>query len=613
MNPVLKLSMHLVRFFSTALALSIFLGSFVYASDSKIDETDRLADFLQRVYERTLSQHPELAFKLGQTKHFTAWDERSISKRDDDVRQNWLDLQALHDEFDYSKLNKQGQLNYRAFEADLKLRIKRHAWRFHISPVNQIVGIHLEIPGLLSKSLNIDSVEDARRYIHAIKTVGKPIDQFIELFKERESEGFLLAKSVVPRLIQAAKSIASGTLQGEDKNNILLADFKRKIKQSAISEKIRPRLLADFKSAMDKDFIPAYQRLISAFEQHQAIAGINDKGAWQHPDGQRFYQFLLGQFTTTDISASEVHNLGIKEVARIHQEMNQIRRELGFKDDLKAFFAHLKTAPEFYFANTDEGREQYLKLAHSIVGDAENRIHDILPMALEHELVIRRIEAYKEKSAPVGFYEAGTPDGSIPGTVFLGMYDMASAATYDLSALLAHEGIPGHHLQISVMQSQKHVPNVRKYYVWWSNTAFTEGWALYAEYLAKEMGLYPDAYAEFGRLAGELWRACRLVVDSGLHSKKWSRQQAIDYLNENTASSLENNTRAVDRYLAVPGQATAFKIGMMKILQLREKAQAALGNDFDIREFHYAVLKNGPIPLSLVEEEVEAWILSKRK
>ena len=592
----------------------LFLIPFpVHTSESKFDETRRLADFLQGIYDRTLSRNPELALKLGETGRFTQWDDRSIKKRNEEVWQTWQDLHKLHNDFDYAKLSAQGKLNYRAFESDLKLRIERHSWRYYISPVNQIVGIHLEIPGLLTRSLNIHKVEDARAYITAIKTVGAPIEQFIELFKAREDRGFLLAESVVPRLIQAAKSVISGTLQGDKKNNILLADFKRKLKDADIDDKTTLSLLADFKVTMENDFIPAYQRLIDTFEQHGKIKQISDDGLWRYPDGAEFYQFLLGQFTTTGITAVEVHALGLKEVARIHVQMNRIKNALGFKGGLEDFFTHLKTASEFYFPNTDKGRAQYLELAYEIVEQAKSRIHDILPMGLEHELVLRRIDTYREKSSPAGFYAAGTADGSVPGTVFLGMYDMASAAIYDLNALLAHEGIPGHHLQFSVMQSQQHVPNVRRYYIWWSNTAFTEGWALYAEYPAKEMGLYQDNYAEFGRLTGELWRACRLVVDSGLHFEKWSRQQAIDYLDENTASSVENNTRAVDRYLAVPGQATAFKIGMMTILQLRKKAQAALGDDFDIREFHYAVLKNGPIPLSLVEEEVDAWVSSKQK
>ena len=580
-------------------------------AETDLAESYYFAEFLESVYQKILAQNPELSTKLGKKDNSSNWNDRSITKMDEDVRQNWRDLQSLHTNFEYSKLSDLDQLNYRAFEADLKLRIKRYSWRYHLSPINQIVGVHLEIPGLLTKSHMIESVHDAQAYLGRVQSVAGPIDQFIELLNEREKRGFLLSKSVVPRLIGASESIISGGLEGDKDNNLLLADFKQKLSHLVLENTVKEKLIAELKVAIEEQFMPAYKRLIQAFEDHQDL-DINDNGAWRLPDGDAFYQFLLQQFTTTDITADEVHSLGLKEVARIHHEMIKIKNDVGFEEDLNSFFEHLKTAQQFYYPNTKQGREDYLKQAREFLKNAKKHVKDFLPVTLNHDLLIKRIEAYREKSAPVGYYEAGSPDGAIPGTVFLGMYDMTSAAKYDLGALLSHEGIPGHHLQLSLMQSQPYVPNLRKYYVWWSNTAFTEGWALYAEYLAKEIGLYNDPYSEFGRLAGELWRACRLVVDSGLHAKRWSRQQAIDYLNENTASSIENNTRAIDRYLAVPGQATAFKIGMMKILELRAYARMQLGKKFDIREFHFVILRNGPIPLSLVEEEVQTWVKSKQ-
>ncbi len=579
--------------------------------ETGINESERLTEFLESVYQRTLAESPELSSKLGEKDNNSKWNDISVAKMDKNVRQNWKDLQTLHTNFDYSKLNSENQLNYRAFEAELQLRIKRHSWRYHISPINQIVGVHLELPGLLTKSHQIDNLPDAQAYITRVKTAGTPVDQFIEFFKEREKRGFYLAKSLMPRLIGASESIISGGLEGDADINLILKDFKQKLTGLTLDTTVRDGLIVDLKSALEDEFVPAYQRLIQIFKDHQAL-DINDNGAWRLPDGDAFYQFLLQQFTTTDLSANEIHDLGLKEVSRIHAEMNNIKTKVGFEGDLKSFFEHLKTDPQFFYPNTDKGREDYLVQAHDFVENAKSHIEDFLPIALEHKLQIKRIEAYREKSAPVGYYEAGTPDGSVPGTVFLGMYDMSGAAKYDLGALLSHEGIPGHHLQLSVMQSQQHIPNIRKHYVWWSNTAFTEGWALYAEYLAREVGLYDDPYSEFGRLAGELWRACRLVVDSGLHAKRWSRQQAVDYLTENTSTSVENNIRAVDRYLAVPGQATAFKVGMMKILELRESARQQLGEKFDLSQFHLVVLRNGPIPLSLIEEEVQTWVKNKQ-
>ena len=591
--------------------------------EDRQSESQRLAEFLEAVYQRRLAADPMLATRLGLKDGNDRWTDLSIERMNADERQHWLDLNTLHTSFDIEKLDSAGQFNYRAFEAELKLRIERASWRYHLNPINQIVGLHLQIPGLLINYHLIDSSDDAQAYIARLRSAGQPIDQFIAFFKARESRGFSLPKSVLPRLIDAAQKVVQGDLQaevgggvegrvegsveGEGEQNVLMVDFTRKVNALAIGESDKAGLIGAARSAIEDAFIPAYQRLIAAFEQHRPLAD-SDQGVWRLADGEQFYRFLLQQYTTTAITAEEVHQLGLAEVERIHAEMNEIKAEVGFAGSLEAFFAHLKSAPGFYYANTAEGRRDYLQFARGIVDNAAARVGDILPQAPGGSVVVKRIEPYREKSAPVGFYESGTADGVKPGTVYLGMYDMSGLSTVDLPALLFHEGIPGHHLQSVVMQTQEHIPNIRKYYIWWSNTAYTEGWALYAEYLASELGLYHSPYAEFGRLAGELWRACRLVVDSGLHARRWSRQQAIDYLTQNTASSVANNQRAVDRYLAVPGQATAFKIGMMKILQLRERARAELKDKFDIREFHYRVLRNGPVPLDMLEREVLAWI-----
>lgn len=570
------------------------------------DASQRFADFIEAVYQRRIASHPMLAAQLGVDKDQSKWDDLSMAGREEDVRLHQRDLQTLHQKFDYENLDGEAQLNYRAFEADLELRLERDRWRYHLSPINQIVGLHLEIVGILKNSHRIKNVTDARAYIARMIAVGTPIDQFIQFLKIREEKGFFLSKSVIPRLSDAARSIIADPREGEQKDsNILLADFSRKISHLDVSGQDKTQLVTDMKQALRRHFIPAYQRLIQAFEDHQKF-DVNDRGVWRMPDGDQFYQFLLRQFTTTDITADEVHSYGLSEVSRIHREMEQIKKKVGFDGNLKEFFDHLKTSPQFHYPNTDQGRADYLKDTNLIVARAKDGIDTILSVPLQDELVIKRMEAYREKSAPIAFYEGG--EGDTPGTIYLGMYDMAGIARYDMNSLLYHEGIPGHHLQNSIMHSQKNIPNLRKYYVWWSNSAFTEGWALYAEYLAKEMGLYNDPYAEFGRLAGELWRACRLVVDSGLHAKRWTRQQAIDYFKENTANSEENNAREVDRYLAVPGQATAFKIGMRKILQLREKARSQLRDKFDVREFHYIILKNGPLPLHLLEGEIDHWV-----
>lgn len=570
-------------------------------------DSERLSAMLETVYERRVAGNPILATKLGRRDGLDAWPDMSPAARERQLENVRADLERLRREIDPADLDPGALLNYRAFEADLELRIERDRWRYHLNPINQIVGLHLEVAGVLINYHRIESTADAEAYISRLAGIGEPIDQLIAILEAREEKGFLLPESLFPRLIGAAESIAGGS--GTD--NVILADFQRKVAALDLPEADEQALIARAESAFEGQFVPAYSRLVAELRAQQARAK-GSAGVWRMPEGDAFYQFLLSQYTTTDITADEVHELGLAEVARLHEAMDGIRKQVGFEGDLQAFFAHLKSDPQFYFANTDEGREAYLALAKDIVEGAVARVGEVIPGPMPAPLQVRRIEAYREKSAPVGFYEQGNPGAGKPGTVYLGMYDMQGAARYDLPALLYHEGVPGHHLQSAVMQTEPAIPAIRQYYTWWQNTAYTEGWALYAESLADELGLYTDPYARFGLLAGELWRACRLVVDSGLHAKRWTREQAIAYLNENTASSVENNERAVDRYLAVPGQATAFKIGMRKLTQLRERASAALGEQFDSREFHDLVLRSGPLPLYLLEQRVDGWVASRK-
>ncbi|MBN7795587.1 DUF885 family protein [Parahaliea mediterranea] len=569
-------------------------------------EAEELDAMLDAVYERRVEHDPTLATKLGRRGGLDAWPDISARARAEELERVRADLDRLREEIDFARLDADAQLNYKAFEADLQLRIDRGRWRYHLNPINQIVGLHLEITGVLINYHRIDDVAAAEAYIARLESVGEPIDQLIATLKTREDKGFHLPAALFPRLIQAAQSIAADT--GDD--NVILSDFRRKVAGLELPAAREQALFSRARAAFEAHFAPAYARLVAELQAEQERAP-GSSGVWSMPEGDAFYQFLLSQYTTTDITADEVHALGLAEVARLHAEMDAIREQVGFEGDLKAFFQHLKTDPQFYFDNSDEGRAAYLALAQSIVDGAVARVDQVLPGGLPAPLQVRRIEAYREKSAPVGFYESGSPETGKPGTVYLGMYDMAGAARYDLPALLYHEGVPGHHLQSAIMQTEPSIPAIRQYYTWWQNTAYTEGWALYAETLADELGLYTDPYAQFGRLAGELWRACRLVVDSGLHAKRWSREEAIAYLNENTASSVENNERAVDRYLAVPGQATAFKIGMGKLIELREHAAAELGERFDSRQFHELVLRSGPLPLYLLEERVDHWIASR--
>jgi uncharacterized protein (DUF885 family) len=331
-------------------------------------------------------------------------------------------------------------------------------------------------------------------------------------------------------------------------------------------------------------------------------------GVWQLPQGDELYRFLVRQFTTTQMTPEEVHQLGLREVARTHREMRAIMAQVGFKGDVITFMKQAKADPQFYMHDDDAGRAAYLARAQGIVAAMQAK----LPMAFAKPpplpLEILPTPDYRAAGAPSGFYTAGTADGSRPGVVYVNLTDLHTRPVYDLESLLYHESVPGHHLQIASILVDAAVPQLRKVERYWKNSAFVEGWALYAERLGKEMGFYTDPYSDFGRLAAELWRASRLVVDSGLHYKRWTREQAIAWLDENTPSPHVTNEGAVDRYLAVPGQATSFMVGMQHFLAVREQARQRLGTRFDLKRFHTAVLENGYVPLWAVSDNVERWV-----
>jgi uncharacterized protein (DUF885 family) len=368
-------------------------------------------------------------------------------------------------------------------------------------------------------------------------------------------------------------------------------------------------LLDEAKKALLSSFLPAYQKLIAYLEAQEKIA-TGDVGAWRFPDGRDFYEYALQRTTTTNLSPDEIHDLGLKEVARIHGEMREIMKRVKFKGDLQAFFKFVRTDTQFYLPQSDEGQAEYLKRATEIIDHMRGRLDELFLTKPKADVVVKAVEKFREKSAGKAFYQRPAPDGSRPGMFYVNLADMKSTPIYELEGLAYHEGIPGHHMQIAIAQELQGLPKFRtlgSHY-----TAYSEGWGLYTELIPKEMGLYQDAYSDFGRLALELWRAARLVVDTGLHHKRWTRQQAIDYLITNTPNAPEDCEEAINRYIVSPSQATAYKIGMLKILELREKAKKQLGAKFDIRQFHDVVLTNGPVPLDVLEELVEQWVASRK-
>ncbi|MBV7257486.1 DUF885 domain-containing protein [Pacificimonas sp. WHA3] len=570
-------------------------------------EDQELYALLGTIYENDIAESPMLSASLGLDRDSDRWDDMSGDALDRKAERTRRELAALRAQFDPERLSPRALLHYRVLEDELQLRLERDRWRYHHYPLNQIVGLHLSIPGTLTKQHPVADKVDAEAYIARLEAVGPLLGDFVQHMEARTSRGLYGPRTVYPRLLEGARALVTGAPFDADGDNLIWADFREKVAALDVTEDERDALLHRASAALKASFRPGYERLIAQLEREQRASPV-DGGVWQLADGDEYYAFLVRQFTTTDLTPAEIHELGLREVKRIHTEMDAIRTQVGFDGDLQAFFAHLQTDPRYYLPDTEEGRLAYLATARADLARMKANITRAFYAAPPIDLEVRRFEPYREKSSAGALYEEGTADGSRPGRVFLKLDDMGGMALHDREALIYHEGLPGHHMQISTILADSEMPELRKLSLWYSNSAYVEGWALYAEALAKELGGYQSPYSDFGRLSAELWRATRLVVDSGLHYKRWTPEQAIAYLEANTPSAREANIRAVDRYLAVPGQATSFKVGMIRIQEKREDARARLGDRFDIRGYHQAVLENGYVPLWAMEGWVDHWV-----
>jgi uncharacterized protein (DUF885 family) len=383
--------------------------------------------------------------------------------------------------------------------------------------------------------------------------------------------------------------------------------FKTKVAALALPADQSARLIAAASTALTGSVKPAYQEVIAALTE-QAKHAPTDDGVWRFADGTDYYTTLLKNYTTTELSPDQIHELGLQQVARIHEEMTALMQPLGFHGAFKAFLVHMRDRKDLYYPSNAKGRAMYLAETQKAVDAITAKLPQWFATLPKAALVVKPVEAFREKSAGKAFYQRPAPDGSRPGTYYVNLYDMAAMPAMEVEALVYHEGIPGHHLQLAVQTELAELPAFRKF---GGVTAYSEGWGLYAEKLAKDMGQYSDPVRDFGRLQLELHRAIRLVVDSGLHAKKWTREQAIRNVVDNSAEPTASCRKAIERYIVMPGQATAYMVGRLKISELRERARAALGDRFDVRAFHDVVLRDGPLPLDILDAQVSHWIESR--
>ena len=517
-------------------------------------------------------------------------------------------LKEMRARFDPAKLSPENRLSFRLFEK----RAERSEAAFKYSDYgyvfDQMNGAQSQLPAFLINIHRVDTKSDARAYVSRLYGLGPGMMEAIAQAKTRAAKGIMPPKWVFPYVINDARNVITGAPFGDGPDAPLYADFKGKVAKLKISQTEKDLLIADAAQALNASVKPAYEALIAEMTAQEKVAGTDD-GVWRFKDGASYYAERLANYTTTNMTPDQIHNLGLAQVARIHKEMRVVQKKMGVKGDLQAYFNYMRTEPKFYAPETAEGRALYLsetQKAQDAVTPLLPKWFGVLPKA---PLVVKPVEAFREKSAGKAFYQSPSPDGSRPGTYYANLYKMADMPLTEVEALFYHEGVPGHHMQRAIQTELKDVPAFRQF---GGVTAYSEGWGLYAEKLGKDMGLYTDPARDFGRLQLELHRAIRLVVDSGLHHRRWTREQAIKYVEDNSADAPGGIVKAIERYIIYPGQATAYMVGRLKISELRDKAQKALGKKFDIRGFHDTVLKSGPVPLDVLEEQVDAWIAARK-
>ncbi|ABV86447.1 DUF885 domain-containing protein [Shewanella pealeana] len=573
-------------------------------------ESEKANALFESIFMENVMASPISQTHLGIKTDYDKWDEMGDTADDAALARDKKHLAQLQ-KINSSKLDRQTLLSYQLLTQKLQQAIKDDKWRYHSYPVNQMYGGHSQIASFLINQHQIGNVEDAKAYISRLQGVPKRLSQLQTALEVRESKGIIAPKFVFPYVINDSKNIVAGApftansaTNERVKDSALWADFKRKMAKLEISDSDKESLLREAKSALVTDVKPAYDKLIAYMTKLETKADTRD-GAWKFPQGDSYYNNALARTTTTDMSASEIHELGLSEVARIHSEMRDIMNKVNFEGSLAEFFKFMRDDEQFYYANDDKGRQAYLSEATALIDTMSGRLDEVFKVKPKAPMIVKQVEAFREKSAGKAFYSNPSPDGSRPGTYYANLYDMKAMPKYQMEALAYHEGTPGHHMQIAIAQELEAVPKFRKF---GGYTAYIEGWGLYSEYFPKEMGMYSDPYSDFGRLAMELWRACRLVVDTGIHAKKWTREESIEYYVTNTPNAKSDAIKMVERHIVMPSQATAYKVGMLKLLALRDKAQQALGDKFDIRDFHTIVLKNGPVPLDVLESEIDLWI-----
>ncbi|WP_300375646.1 DUF885 family protein [Henriciella sp.] len=577
-------------------------------------ETERLNAWFDEKYEEQLQFSPIQLTFLGRKDKHGQIDDMSREAAQEQLDWRLATVEEMEAEFDYDKLSQEARNSWDIWKYQAEMAQEGMQYFYNGYTFDQMNGAQSFLPTLLIQFHQVDNADDMQAYVSRIGEGARAIDQLLTIAEEAASRGVETPDFALEGVIEQAGKVITGAPFTDGDPSDLWADVEKEIsaleEAGEIDAEQAGTLREEARTALTEEFQPAYERLITWAEEALPEAPENPTGAGMtQPDGEAYYNFRLQQQTTTDLTADEVHQIGLDEVERLQNEMQAVKEEYGFDGTLEEFFVYLREETDnrdLYYEDTDEGADAYIADATAAIENIETQIPDYFGIQPQAGLVVKRVEPFREQDGAAQHYYPGTPDGSRPGTYYAHLSDMTAMPKRELEVIAYHEGIPGHHMQISIAQELENIPQFRTQAGF---TAYSEGWALYSEKLASEMpGTYETPMSEFGRLGSEIWRAIRLVVDTGLHSKGWTEQEAYEYFTENAAVTDAQARSEIQRYIVMPGQATSYKIGMLKILELRAHAQEELGEDFDIKGFHDTILGGGAMPLMILERRVNTWI-----
>ncbi|GAB2191697.1 DUF885 domain-containing protein [Sessilibacter sp. MAH1] len=590
----------------------------VYDAEVIKKESERLNAWFDEKFEQNILRSPIGLTFLGRSERQGEIDDFSEAAFEENLELVKANLAELKSSFDYNKLSSDAKVSYDIWVYQAEQNLAQDKFSDNSYVFEQMNAIHTLFPQILISFQSVQSQEDMENYVSRIKETGRALNQLVDFSMKVAKKGVRPPYFAFDAVIEESTAIITGApfTEGEDSDVWASAksNINKLLEDGKIDQKTADSLTEKAKQHLINDFKPAYERLIAWQKKDRVNASEKAHGVGALPNGKAYYNERLANQTTTNLTSDEIHEIGLKEVARLRGEMEQVKAEFGFEGSLAEFFVFLRTNKDderLYYPNTDEGRQGYLDDATAAINNIKSLLPEYFGILPKADMVVKRVESFREKDGAAQHYFPPTPDGSRPGVYYAHLSDMTAMPKRELEVIAYHEGLPGHHMQIAIAQELTDIPVFRTQTGF---TAYTEGWALYSEKLATEMpGTYADALSNFGRIGSEMWRAIRLVVDTGLHAKGWTEQQAIDYFKANSAITEAQAVSEVRRYLVIPGQATSYKIGMLKIQELRAKAESELGDKFDIKAFHDVVLGGGAVPLSVLEHIVDTWIETQKK